>query len=386
MQAQADLMADAPKSTLLIIDDQPSSIFMLGQMLRKEYRVDFATGGMEGLQKAREGQPDLILLDISMPDMDGYTVCQQLKNEATTRDIPVLFISLLNDAENERIGLQLGALDYITKPFNETVITSKIKNHLNTRRQLCALTAANREMVRQAQSRERMEKFTLHDLKNHLGFIINLPGLLENLEGTTTAHMELAALAEQEGMRMLEMINQAMDLYKLESQDLTLPNDPVDLVALIHKLCQDMQTVAGLHKINLRIVGDADAHYWVRGGSRLLYSLFGNLLKNAIEASPDRHDVTIRFDPGRAIHIHNHGAVPEAIRENFFGKFVTHGKRFGSGLGAYSAAMITGLHHGEIFLCAGMEETEIVVALPPMTMPMQDAEAAENAVPQCGMG
>ncbi|MBF0272155.1 MAG: response regulator [Magnetococcales bacterium] len=369
MNEQKDLVENAARPSLLIIDDQPFSIFILGQLLQQEYRVDFATGGTEGLQKARQLQPDLILLDVSMPDMDGYTVCQHLKREESTRSIPVLFITLLSDIENECHGLQLGALDYITKPFNADTLTKKIKNHLRTQQQLRTLATANQEMVRQARSREWVEQLTLHDLKSPLGWIINLPTLLEDIEGTTHAHLEVASMAGKAAYRMLDTINHAMDLYKLENQDMDLPNDSIDLTDLLNQVCRDMQPVAAARKINLRIVKAQETGYTVQGAFHLLYSLFGNLLKNAIEASPDQHDVTIRLFPGHTVQIHNHGAVPEMIRKNFFEKFVTHGKRHGSGLGSYAASLISKLHKGNIMLCAGMEETEIAVQLPASPTP-----------------
>ncbi|MBF0178558.1 MAG: response regulator [Magnetococcales bacterium] len=372
MNNQESSVTNAAKPTLLIIDDQPASIFILGQMLRQEYRVDFATGGMEGLRKARQLQPDLILLDVSMPDMDGYTVCHHLKDEENTRDIPVLFITLLNDTEHESLGLQLGALDYITKPFDPETITRKIKNHMQTYKQLRTLTALNQTMAQQAQSRDRAEKLTLHDLKSPLGLIINLRSLLAELEGTTNAHMEVASMVEKAGYRMLDMIKHATDLYKLENHEMTLPNESIDLAALIEQVCHDMQPVASMRKVNVRIVNGQQVGYRVQGAYHLLYSLFCNLLKNAIEASPVRKDVTIRLHAGHSVHIHNHGSVPDTIRGSFFEKFVTNGKRHGSGLGTYAASLICRLHRGEIVLCAGMDETEIAVQLPPLQLPQPE--------------
>ncbi|MBF0192029.1 MAG: response regulator [Magnetococcales bacterium] len=369
MKDQNDPMEPPSRSTLLIIDDQPSSIFILGQLLSPEYRVEFATGGTDGLHKARQLQPDLILLDVSMPDMDGYTVCQHLKSEENTRAIPVLFITLLNDPENECHGLQLGALDYITKPFNAETISQKIRNHLRVQQQLRVLTNANQEMVRQAQSREWVEQLTLHDLKSPLGWIVNLPVLLEEIEGTTEAHLAVADQAGKAAYRMLDTINHAMDLYKLENQVISLPSDSIDLTTLLDQLCRDLQPVAASRKVTLRIVDANSAACTVQGAFHLLYSLFGNLLKNAIEASPEQQEVTIRLFPGHTVQIHNHGAVPETIRPHFFEKFVTHGKKQGSGLGAYAASLISRLHKGGITLCAGMEETEIAVQLPPGPTP-----------------
>ncbi|MFD0868571.1 sigma-54 dependent response regulator [Chlamydia abortus] len=118
------------KHTILIVDDSPSNILLLQAILGEEYEVLYSTRGEKGLEMAQELQPDLILLDVMMPDMDGYAVCKQLKENPLTVAIPVIFITVLDHEEDEGNGLQAGAIDYITKPFNTTNIMMKIRNHL----------------------------------------------------------------------------------------------------------------------------------------------------------------------------------------------------------------------------------------------------------------
>ena len=119
------------KSTILIVDDMPANIKVLGELLRDEYKIRLATGGKKALQMARSSNPpDLILLDVIMPEMDGYEVCAQLKADKATKNIPVIFITAMDLEKDETKGLSLGAVDYITKPFSLPIVKARVKTHL----------------------------------------------------------------------------------------------------------------------------------------------------------------------------------------------------------------------------------------------------------------
>ncbi len=122
------------RQTILIIDDTPINIRVLSELLSDEYKVIFATNGQDCLAMARSERPDLILLDVMMPGMDGYEVCRRLKAEATTRDIPVIFVTALVSEADEARGLKAGAIDYITKPISPIIVKMRIRNHLELKR------------------------------------------------------------------------------------------------------------------------------------------------------------------------------------------------------------------------------------------------------------
>lgn len=115
---------------ILIADDTPANIKILTGTLRENYRIGFATNGEKAIAFARENKPDLILLDIMMPDMDGYEVCSCLKADEKTNDIPVIFITVLSDVEDKTRGFKAGAVDYITKPFDEAEVRARVRIHL----------------------------------------------------------------------------------------------------------------------------------------------------------------------------------------------------------------------------------------------------------------
>lgn len=116
---------------ILIVDDDPANIGVLTDILKPDYEIFFARSGANALARVADGLvPDMILLDVKMPEMDGYEVCRRLKQKPETADIPVIFITALDAAENETLGLQLGAADYITRPFNPEIVRARVHNHL----------------------------------------------------------------------------------------------------------------------------------------------------------------------------------------------------------------------------------------------------------------
>jgi diguanylate cyclase (GGDEF)-like protein len=135
------------KQRVLIVDDAPVNIKLLAGGLKSNYQVLFATNGPDALRMASSSPPpDLILLDIMMPEMDGYEVCKFLKDNDITKNIPVIFLTARSEVEDETMGLEIGAVDYITKPFNLTIVEARVKTHLELKR-----------------SRDLLEKLSSHD-------------------------------------------------------------------------------------------------------------------------------------------------------------------------------------------------------------------------------
>ena len=123
-------MNELSECTVLIVDDTETNIDILVDTLGEDYDIAVAMDGESALEAVEEEPPDLILLDIIMPDMDGFEVCKRLKDNPETADIPVIFLSALTEAHEKQKGLELGAVDFLTKPFNPSVIQDKVKQHL----------------------------------------------------------------------------------------------------------------------------------------------------------------------------------------------------------------------------------------------------------------
>ena len=124
-------LVDKPIATVLVVDDTPENLTLMGSLLREHYLVKVANHGEKAIKIAQSGTPpDLILLDIMMPEVDGYEVCRRLKAAAATRDIPVIFLTARSDTDDERAGLALGAVDYITKPISPPILLARVNTHL----------------------------------------------------------------------------------------------------------------------------------------------------------------------------------------------------------------------------------------------------------------
>lgn len=121
-------------ATVLVVDDDAMNIAILARLLEPEFDVVFATSGKQALELIARVLPDLVLLDVMMPDMDGYTVCTQLKADPLTAGIPIIFVTGIQETDSESYGLELGAADYITKPFNPNVVRARVRNHVELKR------------------------------------------------------------------------------------------------------------------------------------------------------------------------------------------------------------------------------------------------------------
>jgi len=144
------------KPCILVIDDTPENLSLMSELLREDYQVKLAPSGERGLQVATaDPQPDLILLDIMMPGMDGYQVMQQLQADKATREIPVIFLTALAGVDDERRGLDLGAVDYITKPISPSIALARVRNHLQLKMMRDFMQYRNEYLNREVARRTR---------------------------------------------------------------------------------------------------------------------------------------------------------------------------------------------------------------------------------------
>ncbi len=169
----------ADKPTILIVDDTPANLALLSDVLKADHRVKVAVDGDKALRIANsDPPPDLILLDIMMPGMDGYEVCRRLKAAAATRDIPVIFVTAMGEEEDETMGLELGGVDYVTKPISPAIVRARIKTHLAVSRHA-------------------------HDMQRLIDTLESQAGTLEELNRTLAARVA-AEVAEVERLTRLK--------------------------------------------------------------------------------------------------------------------------------------------------------------------------------------
>ncbi len=149
------------RKTILIVDDTPDNISLLSGLLKESYKIKVATNGHKALKIAcSDTQPDLILLDIMMPEMDGYEVCTRLKADEITREIPVIFLTAMSQAEDEQKGLELGAVDYITKPISPSILIARVNTHLQLKEAHDLLKNQNELLEQKVQERTQQLSLT----------------------------------------------------------------------------------------------------------------------------------------------------------------------------------------------------------------------------------
>lgn len=364
------------KKTILIVDDIPDNIEVLRGILFPQYRIKAATSGAKALAIASGDEPpDLILLDVMMPGLDGYEVCTVLKGQEKTRSIPVIFVTAKDDPIDEEKGLKSGAVDYITKPINPRIIEARVATHLALRQAMTDLEHQNEVLVENVRLREQVDRIMRHDLKTPLTVFLSIPSLLKHRTDLPPDVIETIGMMEKSGYRMLDMVNRSMDLFRMESGTYECHPVPVDVVKIVRQILFELGETANGHSVLFRLESDGrevrdDEEFLISGEASLFYSMLANLIKNASEASPDKGTVTVSFvgKPGPGVRIHNNGAIPAEIRGTFLQKYVTHGKKAGTGLGCYSARLMAETMGGKMsFTTSEQDGTTITVAFPGTT-------------------
>ena len=372
--------SSVPNGSILVVDDISDNIDVVVGLLKDQYKVQAAKSGERALKMLASAQrlPDLILLDVMMPEMDGFEVCRRLKSNPVTADIPVIFLSAADDAKNVIHGLELGAVDYVAKPVNPTVLQMRVRTHLTRNQAFRELKKQHEILADNLRLREDVERMTQHDLKNPLGGILNYADLLLSEHHLPPDQREMINTMADSARMVLNLVNLTLDLHKIESGSYELQAAPVDLAAIVQRVCRDASAeLAGRNQtLSFSRPGQADQPdmelqpFKAMGDELLCYSVFGNLIKNAIEAAPDGACIRIVFEAvdcacGR-VTVTNPGVVPAGVRANFFDKYATSGKTSGTGLGTYSARMLTEVQNGQIDMCTSDEqqETSISVTLP----------------------
>jgi PleD family two-component response regulator len=169
------------KEKLLIVDDMTENIDVLVALLKDEYMIAAARNGKRAVELAEKNLPDLIMLDIVMPDMDGYTVCRKLKALEITKNIPIIFITAVSEAMDEAKSFRLGAVDYITKPFSPLTVKARVKTHLALKTSQNKLAQKNAALVHEIEQRKKAEAEQtrlIGQLQEALAQVKQLSGLL----------------------------------------------------------------------------------------------------------------------------------------------------------------------------------------------------------------
>ncbi|MBF0530114.1 MAG: response regulator [Deltaproteobacteria bacterium] len=362
-------MRDLSTCLVLLVDDVEANIDILVNSLEDSFNLNVAMNGENALENVEVNPPDLILLDIMMPGMDGYEVLKRLKAQEKTRDIPVILCTALTDVENEAKGFELGAVDYIRKPFSPPIIKSRAKTQLLLKMAQEDLKRQNEILKENIALREDVERITRHDIKTPINAMINVPQLLIDEGNLTPDQIEMLKMLEESSYRILDYINNSLDLYKMETKQYKLNPVPVDVLKILKQIHGETREIIRRNNLRLSILIDGapvsnNDQFVITGEEMLCYSMLANLIKNAVEASPKGEQVIISLKRAAmpVITINNQGSIPPKVRDRFFEKYATSGKKDGTGLGTYSAKLIAESLGGKI-KADSSEDTGVTVTV-----------------------
>jgi CheY-like chemotaxis protein len=373
---------DGAKPVLLAVDDVADNLDVLVELLSDDYLVRVANGGDRALKILESGKiPDLILLDVMMPEMDGFEVCRRIKANPLTSDIPIIFLTAMSEATDVAKGFALGAVDFVTKPADPPILRARISTHLRLlrsfselKRNRVALIEQNAVLQENLRLRDEFERIAQHDLKSPVAGIIGFSGNLLSDVHVSNEHKEVVRYIEQAAYSVLNMVNLSLDLYKMEQGSYEYNPGSVDVCVLLERIVREQESLITSHRLTvqwLALVPDAPAVEVlpVLADEMLCYSLFGNLLKNAIEAAAMGTVIQIDWQAQEdqlRISMTNDGIVPQEIRATFFEKFSTSGKQGGSGMGTFSARLMARTQNGDIAMETSDEHhsTTVAVTLP----------------------
>jgi signal transduction histidine kinase len=388
--------------TLLVIDDTPYNIFLLSFLGKKGFKVLVAHDGKDGIRMAEFTQPDLILLDVTMPEMDGFEVCQALKTHEKTQDIPVIFMTARTEIVDKLKGFEVGAADYITKPFQLKEVLARVTTHINLRKLQTQLLQQNQQMARQNQQLQeeincrKQAEYSLqaernalaertaqlsqanaeldraarlkdeflanvsHELRTPLHTILTIAeGLQEEAYGPLNQQQcRYLRTQEESGRHLLSLINDILDLSKIEVDKLSLELDIVS----VNEVCQASLRLIKEQALRKRIKILAHLEPTVKkiqADQRRLKQILVNLLGNAVKFTPESGSITLEVSGDAkqgvaqfSVQDTGIGIAKEEL-ENIFKAFVQldsglNRAQDGTGLGLSLVYHLTELHNGHI--------------------------------------
>lgn len=334
---------------IMIVDDQPLNLKLLQEMIKDEgYRILIFSSGRDALKALSKILPDLILLDIMMPEMGGFEVCRRLKADDRLNRIPVIFISALNDASNKVKALANGGVDYVTKPFQAQEVLARLKIHLRLQRQQRQLDAQNRllqesynRLSELEQLRDNLVHMMAHDMRSHLLAVTGYAGIIKSgLEGACQDKLaEDAQYIMNSCITLQKMITGLLDISRLEDCRMPLNIQSCDLGGLISRALASLSSLTG-HTTVVWNPPDEDVHAFfdVDLTSRILE----NFLVNAFDFAGKNGRIHITVEQLRTevkILVSDTGpGIPPELQPGIFEKFgqavpVQGEKRHSVGLG-----------------------------------------------------
>jgi len=287
--------SDGEKKLIFVVDDQEENLEFLGSLLRhNNYNVMVASDGIEALNFVHKKLPDLILLDIMMPKMDGYEVCEKLKSNEHTKDIPVIFITAKIETEDIVRGFQVGGVDYVTKPFKHKELLSRVKTQLELKQSKDLIIKQNEKLIKLNQDKNGFLRIAAHDLKNPLFTIKGFAQLINQKykELSPQEVKEYTNYITDTADQCLQIIINLLDINKIEDGQLKLTYDDINLDEVITKIIDTYVLKAKAKDINL-VFNNNHEKVFINADTGKVIQVLSELISNAIKFSPFKKSIYI---------------------------------------------------------------------------------------------
>ena len=351
---------------LLIVDDSEDNRDVLARRLQKQgHWAITAPGGKEALEALAEQPFDLVLLDIMMPDMDGYEVLSRIKNDPHTHHIPVIMISALDEMDSVVRCIEMGAADYLPKPFNPTLLRARIGASLREKRahdreirSSDQLAESYRKLKEMERLRDDLTHMIVHDLRTPLTSLLSGLQTIPLIGSLSDLQAEMLAIAEEGGQTLLGMINNLLDVEKMEQESVPLDRHPLTAVGLIERAVTQVGMLAQASGVTLIQQAPLDLPSF-SGDEDILRRTLVNLLGNAIKFTPSGGTITASAEMVEqgmlfAVRDTGEGIPPEAFERIFekFGQVESRiaGRKMSTGLGLTFCKLAVNVHGGRLWL------------------------------------
>lgn len=329
---------------ILIVDDVMSNVLLLKVLLTNEkFAIATASNGRQALEQVEKENPDLVLLDVMMPDMSGFEVAQHLKSNPNTADIPIIFLTALNSTADIVKGFQVGANDFISKPFNKEELIIRVTHQISLVAAKRLILSKTEELQRTIAGRDKLYSVIAHDLRSLMGsikmvlnmLILNLPS-----EKIGAEMYELLTMANQTTEDVFSLLDNLLKWTKSQIGKLNVVYQDVDLVEVTDGVIEIFSMVASLKKIKIREM--KPEKMMVNADIDMLKTVVRNLLSNAIKFSKENSEVLVKMeevDGMAVVSVQDHGCgISEEGQKKLlhtdthFSTFGTNNEE-GSGLG-----------------------------------------------------
>ncbi|MEX0722789.1 MAG: hybrid sensor histidine kinase/response regulator [Gracilimonas sp.] len=373
---------DLSNSLILIVDDTPANLRLLSHVLNKNgYKHIEASNGKEAVELAKKHEPDLILLDIMMPEMDGFEVIKKVKSDKLIQDTPIIFLSSLTDTDDKIEGFKSGGVDYITKPFQKEETLARINTHLKIRflqkqlnDRINVLRHREIQLSRLNQKKDDLVRMVSHDIKNPLTGIIGLVKLMRESDKISAEEQkQMLKVVENSGSNLLNMVSEVLDRESKKAEPETLEYAKTNISDLLERVISVNKAKSLVKEISLTAKVEPEKLEAIIDQNKIEIAI-NNLVSNALKFTPTKGKITViasQQEENLVFEIRDTGiGIPKKLQEDLFkdpakvSRTGTGGES-GTGLGLDIVQLYVELHDGEIWVESELDKgTQFYIKIP----------------------